>query len=149
MKKNILKIAIAITVGIFVFFGVRTLTAPDTEEGAKAILVTVEIEQEDKSYKTIYEETVHTDGLVLSDLLLEMNDKGLLKVELSGNKTDPYGRSLQTMGEYTFTDWNTGPWWLYNSDNNPDCVAAGYCSGVDSCPIYDNDHFVFRYTTSY
>ena len=43
----------------------------------------------------------------------------------------------------------TGPWWLYESENNEACKAAGFCPAVDETPIQDQDHFTFKYTDSY
>ena len=46
-------------------------------------------------------------------------------------------------------DMATGPWWLYESENNEACKAAGFCPAVDETPIQDQDQFTFKYTDSY
>ena len=42
-----------------------------------------------------------------------------------------------------------GPWWLYESTTNQDCVAAGMCSGVDDVRIVNNDKFTFKLTSTF
>ena len=46
-------------------------------------------------------------------------------------------------------DMATGPWWLYESENNEACKTAGFCPAVDETPIQDQDQFTFKYTDSY
>ena len=69
--------------------------------------------------------------------------------ELSGEKTDAFGRFIVGVDDYVTEDSAAGPWWLYDSETNPDCVSASYCSGIDQAPIYDKDLFTFTFTSSF
>ncbi|MEA5026799.1 MAG: hypothetical protein VB012_03980 [Erysipelotrichaceae bacterium] len=148
-KKTLFRILLAVLITIGLYFGYKAIYPAKTETGTKEVQLTILIKQEDDSLKTIFDQKVKTDAEVLADLLLELNANNTLSVTLSGSESDPYGRTLLAIDGYETTDWTNGPWWLYNSDNNPDCVAAGYCSGIDSCPIYDQDSFVFTFTDTY
>ena len=148
-KKTFLKIALALIIAIGLVFAVKALFPTQIEVGEKTIQITVLVQHDDGSMKTIFDQSVKTDAEYLADLLLELNDNSVLSVTLAGEATDPYGRSLIAINNIEITNWEAGPWWLYNSDNNPDCVAVGYCSGIDSCPVYDGDVFVFSYTSTY
>lgn len=46
-------------------------------------------------------------------------------------------------------DWDKGPWWLYDSENNDSCVNAGYCDGASNLVVEDGDSFTFRLTSEY
>lgn len=148
-KKTFLKIGLALVVAFGLFFAVKTFFPTQTEVGEKTVQITVLVQQDDGSMEKIFDQSVKTDSEYLAGLLTELNENNILSVTLSGEATDPYGRSLIAINDIETTNWETGPWWLYNSDNNTDCVAAGYCSGIDSCPIYDGDNFVFSYTSTY
>ena len=83
--------------------------------------------------------------LFLETVLKEEN----LEYNFSGNVSDPFGRYIVGIGEYVTTDSAVGPWWLFNSTTNQDCVSAGYCPGMDITPLYDKDIFTFEFTASY
>jgi hypothetical protein len=91
---------------------------------------------------------VNTDAEMLSSLLEEMDEADYFTLHLGGEKTDQYGRFLAGFDEYVTEDMNVGPWWGYSSDNNKDCVEAGFCNGVDMAPIFDGDNFVFTFDLS-
>lgn len=46
-------------------------------------------------------------------------------------------------------DWDKGPWWLYESENNEGCAAAGYCDGASNLKIADGDIFTFVLTSEF
>lgn len=46
-------------------------------------------------------------------------------------------------------NWDKGPWWLYDSENNDSCVNAGYCDGASNLVVEDGDSFTFRLTSEY
>lgn len=133
--------ATAIVLALALYFGVGYLNQPKVEIGEKEITVSIVII--DDTEKVYLEKTVNTDAEMLSSLLEEMDEADYFKLHLGGNKTDQYGRFLIGFDDYVTEDMNVGPWWGYNSENNKDCVEAGFCSGVDMAPIYDGDDFVF------
>lgn len=147
-NKNIFKILIAAVLCLVLVGVVYQFTKPKTVEGQKEVTLIIVVQTEEGE-ENIASEIVKTDAETLGELLEEVNKDGIITVELSGSKDDQYGRSLVKIGEYETLDWNTGPWWLYNSTTNETCVSAGYCSGIDFTPIYDGDIFEFIFTSSF
>lgn len=60
-----------------------------------------------------------------------------------------YGKTIMGMKGLETEDFNKGPWWLYESENNESCKAAGSCDAASSLNIKDGDDFTFKYTASY
>ncbi len=46
-------------------------------------------------------------------------------------------------------DWDKGPWWLYESEDNEACAAAGYCDGASNLEVQDGNHFTFMLTSDF
>lgn len=46
-------------------------------------------------------------------------------------------------------NFNEGPWWLYESENNKSCQATGMCDAINVLEVENGDSFIFRYTFSY
>ena len=147
-KKNLLKVALAILLASTVYFAYRAFYPTNTQSGVKDLQLIIEVQEEDGSMKVIFDQTVQTETEILADFLLELNDYEKLQIGLTGNASDPYGRSLTAINGYETIDWASGPWWLYDSENNIECKEAEFCPGIDNCPIYDEDVFVFSYTTN-
>ena len=141
--KQLTRVFLAVFVGVLLFVGVQSLTQPAGEVGEKQITVQVIISENNE---VIFEKTYRTDAVWLSEVLEEINANGWLDVTFAGSKDDPYGRFILGLGEYITEDLSTGPWWMYYSLTNQDCVEAGYCSGIDMAPVYDLDEFVFEFS---
>ena len=148
-KKNIIRILVALCVAGVAYFVVSRLTAPKLDSGMKEVSVKFEVEDADGNKTAFYEQSVRTNAETVGDLLEELNETPSITITLSGEKSDPYGRTLVGVKEYVTEDWNGGPWWLYNSTTNKDCVDAGFCNGIDANPVYDKDIFVFTFTSTY
>jgi hypothetical protein len=148
MKKTLTKVLIVLGIGAVLLGAVAWYNQSKLQAGSKAIRVVLIIDG-DTGRKTILDKTVTTDALTLGALLDEMQTKKQLKLQLSGNKADQLGRYIVGINEYVTTDAAKGPWWLYNSITNKDCVSATYCSGIDTAPIYDQDLFTFTFTSSF
>jgi len=148
MKKYLSKVLIALFVGAVLLGAVAWYQNSKLQAGSKSIEITMIIDNEDGP-ETIYEKTIRTDAEKLGDLLDEMVEDKKIEMETSGSKTDPYGRMIVSIEGYATTDFNAGPWWLISSSNNKDCVAAGFCSGIDLAPIYDKDEFTFLFSSSF
>jgi len=143
-QKNIVRILIALVLAAGLYFGFRYFTKPQTAVGTKTVtLIFIDTEG-----NQIDKKTVKSNAELLSELLLELKSSDF-EVTLSGSASDPYGRSIETLGDYTTEDWAAGPWWVYDSDNNKECLEAGYCTGVDFLPIHDGDIFTFTFTDSF
>ena len=148
-KKNITRILIVLIVAGAAVFAVRHFTTPKVEEGAKTVEVRIEVEKESGGTELIDSFYLTTSAETVAELLETIDAAGMHKITLSGSKDDVYGRTLIGIDDYVMPDWTSGPWWLYNSETNETCVAAGYCDGIDLNPIYDGDVFTFRFTSTY
>ena len=60
-------------------------------------------------------------------------------------KDGSYGAYIDEMSGLK-QDFNKGPWWLYESDNNETCKESGMCPAVEELKIQDGDSFKFLYT---
>ncbi len=148
MKKNLTKVLIVLGIGAVLLGAVAWYNQSKLQAGSKAIRIVLSVD-EATGKKTILDKTVRTDALTLGELLDQMQTKNLLKLNLAGNKSDQLGRYVVGINEFVTTDAAKGPWWLYNSLTNKECVSAKYCAGIDAAPIYDKDLFTFTFTSSF
>ena len=142
MKKIISVLAI---VSVLVLGGCSTKEEP-VKDSKKQEETTLHITVKDEvNNKELYKGDVSVDGNVktLADFL-EKADK--LKVEMEDGQ---YGKTLISILGVKTEDFNTGPWWLYESKNNESCVAAGQCDAASSLKIKDGDYFTFKYTSTF
>lgn len=148
MKKTLIRISIAAVIAAIAFFGLKgTLFA--TQAGAKEIQLIITVDEPTGTDKVVYDAKTRTDAETLGEYLDELQADGKLELTLAGAKTDPYGRYIVGINGILTEDSAKGPWWLFNSSTNKDCVAAGYCAGIDMAPIYDQDLFTFTFTSTY
>ncbi len=78
----------------------------------------------------------------LADVLVEA-------VELQAITSESeYGLTLESLMDIS-TDWQKGPWWVYESDNNDSCIALGMCDSINKTPIEDKDNFIFMFTSEF
>lgn len=143
MKKNAVRIGLAFLV-LALSLGAYTVYQKSLQEtGAKAIQIVI---QDDKE-NVLLDKVVHTDALTLGDLLDEMIADKKVTISFEGSKTDTYGRFITSINDVEAS--TAGPWWIYSSENNTECKAAGYCGGVDINPIHDKDKFTFSLSMGY
>lgn len=69
-----------------------------------------------------------------------------LETELS---TGSYGAQIDGLMGLKTQNWSSGPWWVYESDNNESCVAMGMCDAISSLKVKEGDHFVFKFMDSF
>ncbi len=144
MRKVWISLSVIAVIGL-AYFGLKPLLFPSME-GSKTIELKIVLNDTD----ILFEESVQTDALTLGELIEEVDAfYEAISVEYSGSKTDAYGRMLLAINEHKTEDMSTGPWWLVESETNVDCVAAGYCNGIDLQSIYDLDAFTLNFTSSY
>lgn len=144
MRKVWISLSVIAVIGL-AYFGLKPILFPRME-GSKTIELKIVLNDTD----ILFEESVQTDALTLGELIEEVDAfYEAISVEYSGSKTDAYGRMLLAINEHKTEDMSTGPWWLVESETNVDCVAAGYCNGIDLQSIYDLDAFTLNFTSSY
>ena len=145
-KKTLVKIAIALTLGLLLFLIVNHFNQLDYIEGQKEITLIIALET-DEADEIIVELSVLTYALTLGELLDELNANDVLAVEF--DTTSFLGRSIISINDFTTYDWASGPWWVFNSINNASCLDAGFCAGIDQTPIDDGDQFIFIFIASF
>ena len=139
MKKKWIAAAAILAAILLCLLGFNALK-PKTVEGAKTIRVTVVNEIDGTE---LFSGTIKTQAETLGQML---DDASELKAEM---ESSTYGRLLTGLLDVKQGEMATGPWWLYESENNEACKAAGFCPAVDETPIQDQDQFTFKYTDSY
>ena len=139
MKKKWTIAAALVAAMILVIMGANLLM-PKPVEGEKNISITVVNEVEGTE---MFKGEFNTDAETLGAFLDEAEE---LKAVMEDST---YGRLLTSLLDLEQGAMETGPWWLYESDNNEACKAAGFCPAVDDTPIQDADHFTFKFTDSY
>ena len=90
--------------------------------------------------KELFKGSIATNYELLADAL-ENNEE--LKVVMEDSE---YGKYITSMMDVAATDTN---YWVYDSDNNDDCLEAGMCMGVSETTVEDGDNFIFTYTDTF
>ena len=90
--------------------------------------------------KELFKGSIETNYEILADAL-ENNEE--LKVVMEDSE---YGKYITSMMDVAATDTN---YWVYDSDNNDDCLEAGMCMGVSETTVEDGDNFIFTYTDTF
>ena len=135
MKKKLIITILTFSILGIIVFSIDYFTKNDTKEGSKEIRIKVVDEINDK---VLYDDIIFTDALTLDKALLEVKE---LKVVV---KEGPYGLELSSILEIDQT-FDTGPWWVYSSDNNKTCLEQTFCPVLNDLPINDKDSFKFSY----
>ncbi len=143
MKKNAVRIGIAFLVLVLGLGAYKVYNDRLRDQGSKSIQIIIH----DESEKLFFDKVVRTDAETLGDLLDEMIEDKKFAMVFEGNKTDVYGRYITQINDVKADA--AGPWWVYASTNNTECVAAGYCAGIDVNPIHDKDVFTFSLSMGY
>ncbi len=132
MKNNkviILLVSLVLLGGLW--FGFKAMS-PEKEDGVKEIHILIE---DSVNNEVLYDKVVKTDVETLGQLLDEREDI-VVVFDDSRFITGMMGKEANWDKDKT--------WWAIISDNNKDCKAAGFCSGVDMQNIYDGDNFTFK-----
>ena len=133
MKKKLIRIMIALALSFITLLTIKKITAPKTIKGDKI----VEIVVLDLDRKTIFDQSFETNSELLGELLDEINQDEYLEFTFSDSG---YGRMIMGINNL-ISDPIVGPWWIINSNTNPDAINQGYCNGIDTQTIYNNDVF--------
>ncbi len=148
MKKNLIRVLVVSLFAIGLYFVASHLTQPNTEQGEKEITIIISVNTADEQ-KEVVKKTFRTDAEFLSEALDEAVEKGFFSLKVDGKKDDPYGRFIVGFNEYETKDMSAGPWWTFDSTTNESCVTAGFCSGIDLTPVYDQDVFEFIFKDTF
>lgn len=131
MKNKIVILLAAVLVFAGVWFGFKAFT-PEKEDGVKDVHIIIE---DSINGKVLYDQVVKTEVTTLGELLDERED---IEVVFDSSRfiTGMMGANA---------NWEEDKsWWGILSDNNKDCKANGFCSGVDAQNVYDGDNFTFK-----
>ena len=121
MKKKWIAAAAILAAILVCVLGFNALK-PKTVAGAKTINVTVVNEIDGTE---LFSGAIKTDAETLGGMLEGAPE---LKAKM---ETSTYGRLLTALLDVEQGDMATGPWWLYESENNEACKTAGFCPAVD------------------
>ena len=115
-------------------------TSDNTERTTLKITIKDEVH-----HKELFSGDVSVEGKTetLADFLEKAKD---LNVVMEDGQ---YGKTIMGMKGVETKDFNKGPWWLYESENNESCKAAGSCDAASNLKIKDKDEFTFKYTDSF
>lgn len=130
-KKKIIAtlIAIAILSGIMLF--TQSTHPQDTTEKEVTLHIVTEEDKQTKVYQT--------STSTLKDLLQEQTElQAVFKDDIYG----AYLVSLQGKEQ-----GNQGPWWIYTSENNQDCIDMQMCPSLEQVHLQTGDMFVFSFTS--
>lgn len=130
-KHIFLGILATIVLGIMVLFSFNT---GDKNMDAKTIHVTV---KDMHHNEILYDEMITTEVSTLADFLQGDND-----LEVVG-EMGAYGYYISSMLGASEGD---GYYWVFESDNNQDCLDYGYCPAADQVDLVHQDEFNFILT---
>lgn len=102
--------------------------------------MTLNIEVIDEVHdKVLFNQKVTIEKKVdtLSEFLQNADE---LKVKMEKGQ---YGNIIVSMLGIETSDFNSGPWWIYESKNNDDCIEQSQCPASDSLQIKNGDSFKF------
>ncbi|MFV0480076.1 MAG: hypothetical protein ACK5LZ_05865 [Anaerorhabdus sp.] len=137
MKKKVVVLLSLVLVVLLVIVATIAMK-PAKQTGAKVVFITVIVEGE-----VLYDEKITSSEEILGELL-DDTDELNMKVEESS-----FGRFIVELYNVEQGDAATGPWWMYESENNEVCLQLGYCPGIDEVTIQDGDQFTFELSSAY
>ena len=113
-------------------------------ETTERVMLHITIKDE-VDHKELFNDDVLVEGKIetLADFLEQAEE---LDVVMEDGQ---YGKTILGMMGVKTEDFNKGPWWLYESENNESCKAAGSCDAASNLKIKDGDSFTFKYTDSF
>lgn len=138
MKKNLLA---AGALGLTMLSGCAQNAPAESEAKPDGEEKTVHIEARDQAGETVFDQDVKTTADNLTDVLKGSDELGA-KLE-----DGQYGTTVMGLAGLETEDWNKGPWWTYESDNNAVCQEQSYCPAADDVLVEDGDNFVFTFSS--
>ena len=142
MRKKIIIALLAIIVVVSGYLFLKSFK-PKVESGSKMIYVTLINEVAGETL--IDNQAFKTDALTLGQFLDETHEGLSITIGDGG-----FARSIDEFnGLVSDLTSTTGPWLVYESPNNQACALSGFCNVIDEVPIYDQDHFIFKYIDSF
>lgn len=121
---------------LLLFVGCSSKTSTTSEEMMNINITIID----EINNKELFKGSIATNYELLADAL-ENNEE--LKVVMEDSE---YGKYITSMMDVAATDTN---YWVYDSDNNDDCLEAGMCMGVSETTVEDGDNFIFTYTDTF
>ena len=140
--KKVLKIVAPVLLIAILYFAINNKPKEPVETGKK---ITLNFKaKEDEGYNEFAKvEYEIKDELTLGEVFDAINGKKLEMV-LEGDKNSEWGRYILSINEYV-SNGKTAPFWFINSETNSECLALGFCNGLDSQGLEDNDIFDIVY----
>ena len=84
----------------------------------------------------IINKTLFTHNQTLEKVLLELEDiEVIIEYSIQGS----YVTELNGVKQGT-----NGPWWVFESETNNECIKNGYCPAIDKVAVQEEDVFIFK-----
>lgn len=136
--------SILAVVSLLILGGCSSNDEAKKETPKEEITLTIKVNDQVNQKELLNEEiTVKGNVKTLADFL-EKAEK--LDVVMEDGQ---YGKTIMSIMGLKTEDFNTGPWWLYESENNKACKAAGQCDAASNLKVEDGDVFTFNYTATF
>lgn len=137
MKKK----RIILMLGAVLLAGCTAKPVTENKDGSTTLHIKIMDEVNDKQLlddEVTVEEPVESlaDFLEASDLDAVLEDGS-------------YGKTIMGLMGVETKDFDRGPWWVYESEDNDSCIETGVCDACSSLPIESGDHFTFTYKDSF
>lgn len=142
MKKKILIGLGIVGIMLVALFSLQMLLPTSEKEVGNKTLNLVVVDESNGNVE-LYKGSIKTDAETLGEALLSTKQLEVVAEESS------FGRFISSMCGVEQGPIETGPWWLYESDNNETCKVQGMCLGIDDTVIKDGDNFTFTLTSSF
>lgn len=142
MKKKILIGLGIIAIAVLAVFGLQALL-PKNEAQVGNKQLNIVVVDSSNGENVLFEGSIKTDAETLGDALAGAPELKMV------TEDSTYGRYIQSLCGVAQGPQESGPWWLYESDNNESCKAQGMCMSIDETVINDGDNFKFNLTSSF
>lgn len=142
MKKKVLIGLGILALLVVALFGLQALLPSNEKEIGNKTLNIIVIDESNGEVE-LFNGSIKTDAEMLGEALLSSKELNVIAEEAT------FGRFISSMCGVEQGPIETGPWWLYVSDNNETCKAQGMCLGIDDTVIKDGDNFTFTLTSTF
>ncbi|MEG1476048.1 MAG: hypothetical protein RSC10_09915 [Longicatena sp.] len=138
MNQKTKRIIVALIALVIVIGGIFTFNYMNQDKGDKTISIIIKADNQE-----VYKSEEKTNAGTLANLLKEMKEEKDIVLDY---EQSAYGMYIKGMGKDKLMkeDKAKNMFWTYNSSNNKQCKAAGFCDGADSVKIQDKDAFEFE-----
>jgi len=112
---------------------------------AEEVTIQIKVINKDDGDTIVFDDEVTSEIPSESSLADFLTDQTAFDVTLSEGA---YGLQIDKIAGLV-ADMTSGPYIVYDSSNNKQCLEAGFCDGVSNLIVEDGDSFTFTYTSTF